>query len=102
MANQNAQSGSSFLAPVFNFMLGNEIIGLFQPPAPQLPAAAMETLHISHEHNMSTLLLLHPSCAPGTNMPISKFCTNYGLGPVTSKKLVVGSAAAGSSHKKEV
>jgi hypothetical protein len=85
MANQNAQSGSSSSAPVFNFTLGNEIVGLFRPPAPQLPAAAMPP-HIYHDRNMSTTLLLHPSRAPGTDMPISQFCTNFGLGPAIIKK----------------
>jgi len=35
---------------------------------------------------MSTMLLLHPSCVPGTNMPISQFFTNCDLRPATIKK----------------
>lgn len=40
---------------------------------------------MSQDHNLSSSLL-HHSCVPGADMPLSQFCTDYGLGPKTLKK----------------
>jgi hypothetical protein len=84
MANQNAAAGSSS-APVFNFTLGNDILSIFRPlnPAQEAPAP------IPAQNNTNTInndLLLQPSRAPGPDLPIAQFCTEYGLSSQTAEK----------------
>jgi len=85
MAAQNSPSGSS--APIFNFTLGNEIINILCPPAPQpVVALVLPPANITPNYEPSCPLLLHHSCVAWQDMPLSEFCTKYGLGLHTLQK----------------
>jgi hypothetical protein len=60
---------------VFNFSIGNEVLGLLCPPG-ALPAPSAPT-----HNNLSSPFLLTPSRSPGNDMPLSQFCTQYWLAP---------------------
>ena len=68
------KSTTGIPAPVFNFSIGNEVLGLFHRPS-GAPTAAQT-------HNKPSDLgdrLLLAICAPGPNMPLDDFCTAYDL-----------------------
>ncbi|KAN0078449.1 hypothetical protein V8E55_010506 [Tylopilus felleus] len=71
---QSKSMKSVTAAPVFNFSIGNEVLGLFRHIS-GAPAAAQ-----THEGPYDLGDQLLPSTrAPGPNMPLDKFCTAYHL-----------------------
>ncbi|KAG0701706.1 hypothetical protein DFH29DRAFT_875725 [Suillus ampliporus] len=83
---QNAKV-SSTPAPVFNFTIRNEILGLFRPEgsmASTIPAAAASNT----PSDPACTTLLHPSCTQGRDIPLNMFCVEYDLGDNIRSKLI--------------
>lgn len=80
----NSQSMKSVTAaPVFNFSIENEVLGLFR----HISGAPAATQTHEGPYDLGDQLL--PStCAPGPNMPLDKFCTAYHLSANILAKLL--------------
>jgi hypothetical protein len=77
-------NASTANAPVFNFTLGNDLIGLFRPLVAPEPA---ERIPENIARTQPCLTLVDPSCSPGQDMPINQFCQKYDLGANILKRL---------------
>ena len=72
-------------APVFNFMIGNELASLFHPQVPLPVPPATQSISAPFEENG---LLIPSGCATGLDMPIVCFCLAYQLDDSIAKKFV--------------
>ena len=81
-----ATASPSNAAPVFNVTLGNELVGLFQPPAPPPPAPVTTPIH-NTVFDPTCPLLLPPTQTPGADMTLENFCVKYDLSPTILQKL---------------
>ena len=84
-----ASSALSAGPPVFNISLGNDFANLFRPAPPLAPAPAPAPLAPPPQPVIVQTYssLLPPSRGPGIDMPLSTFCTQYGLSDEILAKL---------------
>ena len=80
--------------PVFNISLGNDFASMFQPQPPALPPPpALPALPVQPPPPppppSSTLIPVNQE--PGTDMPFSDFCRQYGLSSNVLDKLIQNS-----------
>ena len=71
--------------PVFNISLGNDFASMFQPQPPALPALPVQPPPPLPPPS-STLIPVNRE--PGTDMPFSDFCRQYGLSSNVLDKLI--------------